>query len=384
MSKRSASPFRATLGTFLVVGMALMLAACGTSTSSGSAAAGGSSGSAVSASYLASAKAAVASLMKRPTTLDVPPLSSKPAPGKTVDFMACGLPVCQSYVSLVQQAAAAVGWTEQTVQIGLTPQSETNGYAQAVRNHPGGVIGSGGVAASVIATQLKQLKAENVPVVLVDVASAGDATAVVLSTREQTQYGKEMGQWMLANAGGKDVNVAVVTTPATPVYAAAHSGLQKELAPCGSCSVVTDSFPETDIGTTLPTQVISFLRTHPSVNYLFFDFSNEVDGVPAALQSAGMANKVKITTTDTTATETAYLKNGQEAATAAIPWPEALWNSFNVILRQQEGMSVTPAVQMKLPNMIYTGSNVLSSSTAAPPPLVANYQSIFKTAWHEG
>jgi hypothetical protein len=34
--------------------------------------------------------------------------------------------------------------------------------------------------------------------------------------------------------------------------------------------------------------------------------------------------------------------------------------------------------------MIFTGSNVLTSTTSAPPPLVANYQAIFKAAWHVG
>lgn len=380
---RNSRATKSWVGALVISGLALVLTACSSSSSSsataGSSAASSSGGSTKAAT---AAAAAVAAFEQRPTTLSVPALPSKPPAGKTVDFMACGLPVCQSYISLVQAAAAAVGWNEQTIQIGLTPQTETDGYAQAVRNDPAGVIGSGGVAASVVATQLQQLTAEHVPSVLVDVPSAGNATAALLSTSAQEQLGQEMGDWILANAHGKNAHVGIISTPATPVYDAAHTGLQKVLAGCSSCSTTVYSFPETDIGTTLPTNVVTFVRTHPDINYLFFDFSNEVDGVPAALQSAGLASQVKITTEDTTATETAYLKSGQEAATAAIPWPETLWNAFNVILRKQMGLSVTPAVDMQMPRMIFTGSNVLSSTTVAPPPLVANYQADFKAAWH--
>jgi len=371
-----------------VVLLAAALAACGSSTSSSTTSSGASTTSPSSAgtsAAVAAAKAEVSSLLVRPTSLSVPPLPSRPPTGLTIDYMACGVPVCDAMGNFVAQAAAVLGWHFVEIQEGGTPQTITAAYDQAVRNDPAGVVGSGGYPPSLMAHQLAELKAEHVPTVLVDVPALGNATAVILSSATQAEYGQELGAWILANSGGKDAHVAIMTSPLTPIYAAAHAALEKELASgCAHCSVQTYSFPFTSIGTTLPTKVVTYLLAHPSVNYLFFDFSNEVDGVPAALASAGLSGKVKIVTTDTTATESEYLIHGQEAAAAGIPWPEMLWDAVNVIVRAHMGLPIAPAVDMSFPRMILTGQNLPSAALSGMFPLVANFRSFYEAAWHVG
>ena len=388
--------FRLRGALALAAGLTLVGSACGSSkassssgtpaTNAGSTAttAATGSGSSSGSSAVAQAQALVASLTQRPTTLTIPALPSKPPAGKTIDFMACGVPVCQAFGSVVKEAAAAVGWNFKSIDIGGTPQTVADGYDQAVRDNPGGVIGSGGFPASLMSHQLQQLAAEHVPVVLVDVSDPGAATGAILTSATQSQYGKEMGDWILADSHGKDAHVAIMTSPATPIYSSTHQALQQALSSCSSCSTSSYSFAFTDVGTTLPTKVVTYLTSHPSTNYLFFDFSNEVDGVPAALQAAGLASKVKILTTDTTATETGYLQHSQESAAAAIPWPEMLWGAFNVVLRADMNLPVQPGLDVQFPNMIFNGNNVLQTPGGAPPALVQNYQSIYKTAWQEG
>ncbi|MDA8058446.1 MAG: substrate-binding domain-containing protein [Actinomycetota bacterium] len=355
---------------------ALVLAACGSSTPSASSGKSSSSGA-------QSQAADVTSLLTRPTTFTVPSLPSKPPTGKTVDFMACGVPVCQNMGQFVKQAAQALGWNFQEIQEGETPQTVSSAYDQAVRNDPAGVVGSGGFSASLMSHQLQQLKAEGSTAVLVDVPSAGNATAVVLSSSTQATYGKEMGEWIVNNAHGKDAHVGIMTSPATPIYAAAHQALANVLSSsCKGCTTTTYTFPYTDVGTTLPTKVVTFLTSHPSINYLFFDFSNEVDGVPAALQAAGLSHRVKIVTTDDTATETPYLTQGQESASAGIAWPEMLWGAVNIIVRNTMHLPLAPALDIQYPNMILTGSNLPAAASTGMFPLVASYQSIYKTAWH--
>ena len=58
------------------------------------------------AATLKQAKADVAKLLVRPTVLSVPALPKKPPTGKTVDFMACGVPSCQAYGTILANAAA--------------------------------------------------------------------------------------------------------------------------------------------------------------------------------------------------------------------------------------------------------------------------------------
>ncbi|MDA8208333.1 MAG: substrate-binding domain-containing protein [Actinomycetota bacterium] len=363
--------------------LGLTLAACGSSASSSTSSTTATTSSG-NAAAVAAAASYVQSLEQRPTTFSVPSLPSKPPTGKSIDFMACGVPVCQSFANVVKDAAAAVGWSVKVVQLGGTPQTVAAGYDQAVRDNPAGVIGSGGFPPSLMSNQLQQLAAEHVPVVLVDVASPGNAAGAILTSATQAEYGKEIGSWILANSKGKNAHVAIMTSPATPIYSATHQAIQQALSSCVSCSVSTYSFPFTAIGTTLPTNVVTYLTSHPSVNYLFFDFSNEADGVPAALQAAGLAGKVKIATTDTTSTETGYLKAGQESVAAAIPWPEMLWGAVNVVLRANMNLPLGPGLSVTFPTMLFTGSNVLQGSGSEPPALVANFQSIYKTAWHVG
>jgi ABC-type sugar transport system substrate-binding protein len=338
------------------------------------------------AAEVAAAKSAVAAWEKRPTTMSVPSLPSKPPTGKTLDFIACGVPGCLNFAPYLKEATAAVGWKLKTLDAGLTPQTVAAAYDQAVRDKPAGVIGSGGFPTSLFSHQLVELHNEGVPVVLHDQlpTNATGVTAVVMSDADNTQYGREMADLILANADGRDVHLGMIVTPQVPVFANEHAVLDGIVTSshCVDCSVATLQFPETAVGTTLPSEVVSFVRAHPTVNYLYFDFTDAVAGVPAALAQAGLAGKVKILTSNITPEQAAYIRAGQMWATAGLPWPETLWTDFNIILRATMHLPVGPGVAVKLPAMILVKSNLPSFNGQPYFPLVTSYQSIFKTAWH--
>ncbi len=315
------------------------------------------------------------------------PLAKRPTPGRTVDFVACGLPVCLSFGAAVQSAAAAVGWHYKLVNAGLTPITISAAFDQAVRDKPAGVIAAGGFPPSLYARQLSELKAENIPVVATSIATTQPGIPwVAIGGAWEAQAGTDMGDYILSTSGGKNANVVIATTPSTPVYSSLHAALAKVInsSACSGCSVSTFSFPETEIGTTLPGDIVSYLRSHPNVNYVAADFANELDGLPAQLKNAGLAGKVKLITTDTGATESTYIKEGEEAAAIDVPWPEALWNAFDVILRVNSGQPVAPAANITLPAMILTQSDIPAVATQGIFPLVSDYQSVFKKAWHVG
>jgi ribose transport system substrate-binding protein len=285
----------------------------------------------------------------------------------------------------MQVAAHAVGWTEKTLQAGLTPQGVAAAYDQAVRDKPAGILGLGGFPPTLFSHQLKELKAEGVLVSIpqADPANLPGITYDPVDSKVIAGLGTEMGDYVLSDSNGHRINAAIFTTTATPEYDAAHTSFTQTIkGACPSCTVATSEFPETDIGTTLPTVVVTYLKAHPSTNYLYFDFSNEVDGVPAALQSAGLSSKVKIVTNDTTPTESAYIAAGQEAAAAGAPNLEAYWASLNVFIRASEGLPLGPGEDVQLPNWIITKANLPSSTESFP--LVANYQDLFKSAWGVG
>jgi ABC-type sugar transport system substrate-binding protein len=369
--------------SLLVLGAVIAVAGCGSSSDSSSSSRGAASSSESGNARAAvqAARAYVKRLETRPTTFSVPSLKGKPQAGGSVDFIACGLPTCALFGAQVKAAAEAVGWKYKMLNAGLDPQSVAAAYNQAIRDRPSGVIGSGGFNPDLFANQLRQLDQLKIPVALLDVPQAAPGvTGVVLDAKQQRDYGVQLGNWVVADSGGKDAHALIVTSPATPIFTSAHDTFTSTIkGACSSCDVSTFEFPEADIGTKLPTKVTTYLRTHPKINYMFFDFNNEVDGVPAALATAGLAQKVKIMTEDTTPTESAYLKQGQLAVIAGLPWSEMLWGAFNIILTAHEDGDIAAATAVKYPQMLLTADNLPDADHMFP--LVAGYQAIFQRSW---
>jgi ribose transport system substrate-binding protein len=64
---------------------------------------------------------------------------------------------------------------------------------------------------------------------------------------------------------------------------------------CSSCSVDSLDIPLTSLGKDAPDRIISYLRSHPKVNYVALSVTDALGaGLPAALKAAGLGDKVKI------------------------------------------------------------------------------------------
>jgi len=324
--------------------------------------------------------------MKRPTTFDVPALPQKPPTGKTVDFVVCATTTCQGFVPYLKEATDAVGWKLQTVQGGFEPQQIANAWNKVLRDKPDGVIASGGIPPELFANQLNQLRAEGIPVVLHDQPETSNpaVTGVVLSDDANRQFGQELADLILADSNGQNVHLALFVTAQVPVFANEDRALTSTInsSACHSCSVQQSSFLVSAAGTTLPSQVVSFLRAHPEINYVYFDFNDAVDGVPAALTQAGLNGKVKLLANNIATTQAAYMQAGQLWAAAGNPWPETMWQDFNLILTKIENAPLAPALAVKLPNWILTRQDLPNINGQPMFPLALNYQQIFKQAWH--
>lgn len=377
----SAATRRRAVMTMAAAMVALAVGACGQSSHSG----GSGHLDSSQKQSLAEAKKAVQRLQVRPTSMKVPALPSKPAPGKTIDFIACGVPSCQAFIPIVKQAAAQVGWNVKAINSGTSPQTVAAAYDQAVRDKPAGVIGSGGNSPAIFSHELRELKSEGVPVVLqvVPPSTLPGVTAVVYGAKNIAQDGKEMADEILADSGAHDVHLAIAGSPGTPVYLNAHGPLEAAMrsSSCDSCSVQTFSFPETDLGPELPSKIEAYLRSHPNINYLFFDFTDEVAGVPAALKRAGL--NVKIVTEDVAPEERPYVQSGQELAAAGTPWPEILWYEVGMILglSEHQPLATYTKAASRMPQMIVTKRNLPALNSGVYFSLVPSYQSIFKKAW---
>jgi len=377
-------------GVLLAVVATLSLAACSSSSSSGSSSSGtASSGSSSSSSGglssadqagLAKAEALVASQTQRPTTITDTTKVTKPIPkGLTIDFIPCGSPECTLEGNIVKQAAAAVGWNTVILSNDGTPQGDKAAFTQAVRNKAAAILYTA-IPASTFSSLLPQLKANGTFISTCCVTDAvGPTTGIGYAIDIPAQVGPVGGSqaaWVAANS--KDTADSVfVNIPAFAILASQATDYKSGMATyCPTCKV-----DEMDVAlanlSTAPSTIVSYLRAHPSVDYVVASTDAITIGLPAAIKAAGL-NNVKIVGQGATPTNIQYLHSGQEAADVAFPYYEVMYAMVNAAIQDKAGMTVAPSVAP--PAWLLTPQNA-PNTTAQVFPVVSTYQSQYQALW---
>lgn len=364
-------------------GLAVSLAACGSSSSAGSSS-GSSGGTAANATGTEKQVAAVVQqLEQRPTSIGITqPVGAAIPKGKTIDFLECGAAQCAYLGSLLQSAAAVLGWTVHPVQAGLTPSTIQAAYQEAVRDHPSAVVEAVFTrqeAGSAIAA-FSSAKIPYIELAVTDAAGSG-ITGVIYNAAAYQQMGKEMAEYVFADSGGKtNTKVAVGTASVFQISISTYDGFVAEYKSlCPSCSVVQLQIPASDIGQAGQAgQVALYFRSHPGTGYYIASTVDLETGVYTALQQAGVTG-TKIIVGDTNATVLQQIQSGQVAAAAGVPWPENMWRTADLLARAFTGKSYGVDETAPYPQMIITKSNEPSATQNSP--LVAGYQSAYKALW---
>ena len=138
----------------------------------------------------------------------------------------------------------------------------------------------------------------------------------------------------------------------------------------------------TAIGKDVPDRVVSYLHAHPDINYVAYSLGALNVGVPAALRQAGLANKVKTIVDVGDAENYQYIASGQTQAATSFSNVESPWVWVDALARKFTGQSIQPDRQAKMPLMLITKDNLIS--TANEFPMVANYQQQWKQLWGKG
>ena len=110
---------------------------------------------------------------------------------------------------------------------------------------------------------------------------------------QNARIGKYLAAEIVANSSGK-ANTLYVNLPAYTILGALGTSFEqvyKQL--CPSCGYASVDVPLTQLANA-PTVIVSYLRSHPSVDYVALSVADALDnGLPAALSAAGLSN-VKI------------------------------------------------------------------------------------------
>jgi len=362
-----------------VIGCLCLVATACSNSSSGGGNGSPSASSSSSSDTIPAAVDALNKLLQRPETLPSTVPISKPIPkGKTIDWLQCGISDCAILTPPLKAAAASLGWNVKVVDAGLTPESVKNAWDLAVRDHPDAVFASG-FPASIFKSELAQLKAMNIPVIdfAVHDKSGNGITAVIQGDNTSYAIGVGLADWVLAKKG-KSANTLLVTSSTFANLPITVNGFKHEYNTlCPSCKVDTLDAPATTFGTTLPGNVVTYLRSHPDVNYIAADEGAMSQGIPQAIKTAGM--NIQMITQYPNQTTAQYLKDGSVLAGIIMPQEiDAMWQMTDAAARYYAGMSTKPA---EAPSPLWFVTPETVSQISPPYSLIPDYPAKYKQLW---
>jgi ribose transport system substrate-binding protein len=386
--RRRALPFRRYASLLAALALLSLAAACSSSSSSssGSSAASSNSGSASGLSSadqtgLTKAQAFVAQYEQRPTQItDITKVTGTIPKNKLIDFIPCGaVPECLQEGNIVKQAAAMVGWTTKILTNDGSPQQSKAAFEQVVRDKAAAVLYTA-IPASTFASMLPQLNANGTFISTCCVTDpSGPTTGIDYDIDNLAQVGPIAGAqaaWVASDS--KDTaNSIYINIPDFAILNTQFSNYKLGMATyCPSCQVNELDIALANIATA-PSTIVSYVRAHPSVNYVIASTDSVTVGLPAALKAAGLNTKVKIVGQGATPVNLQYLHSGQEAADVAFPYFEAMYSMVSAVFQHYAGQQVAPSVPPPL--WILTPQNAPTATEAFP--VVVAYQSQYGALW---
>jgi len=312
----------------------LVLGACGsngaTSSSSGE--------SAQSSPAAASAEALVAkfSAVQPPVAV---PRSTEPNP-KEVRLAIQSFsnnPAAATTTDAAVAAAKALGWSVKVYFATLTPEGYQSTWKTMLQDNPTAIFANANFPNTLIAAQLEQAQARKIPIVTTapyttDAAPADGIRATVAGEPMRMVSGKLMAATVIADGKGP-ADVLYVFAPAFEgLLGPIGTTFTKEIEAAGG-KVARLEIGAADIGQAIPGQVVNYLQRHPRIKYVAFVVSQVSSGVPQALSSSGLSDKVKLVSTVPQATDLAAIKGGQEFAAVADENAGAGWRAVDDLLR---------------------------------------------------
>lgn len=375
----------ALLGTALAVAA---LAGCGSS--GGSATSTASSGTAVSATTsaaVAAARQVALAAEAAPSKIPLPPLKSAPAKGKTFVFIQCtDTSQCALNIPPAEQAAAAIGWKVKVLNATFAdPATLVAAMKQALQFHPVAVTFVG-VPYAAWASEVPAYKAAHVALIPEYVGAAPAGLPIISNfptAADYTRVGKVLAAWFVADSGGKG-NVLYQYLPQVGSLAPIKTAFEAEVAhTCPACSVTLLTQTLTDVSSSAGNSaIVSQLRSHPKIKYVFSQDGDWIHGIQSALSAAGLAG-VKAFGVTPTAEQYGDVSNGSEPAWFSQGNLVSSWMAIDAAARFSEGMTIPDYAGVQ-PTQLITSANVKTLKRTDVYDPNFDYEAQFKKLWHVG
>jgi ABC-type sugar transport system substrate-binding protein len=273
------------------------------------------------------------------------PLKSKPEADKTVGWLQCSLPSCETFKGGFEKAAAALGWHVHT----FVYESGKPGPAMQQAIDAGvDYIAITGQPPALYEPQLKQAKAAGIPIISGnDTTPPNPAEGVYTQFEDGRTYGKEAQQtveWLLNKYEGEAQHIAYVTIADYPILEAGYEYLQKTAEKyCSECSTSEIVLTPEELGAgKAPSKIVATLQSDPEINALDFTVPDLLGGVGTALQSAGIEGVKMLGVAFGHSPEVLKgIESGEVSAWVAQPVSYEAWLMVDSMARLSEGMPLT-------------------------------------------
>lgn len=352
--------------------VALVSAACDSNSDKGGSPSGnGASGGA----GIAAARAQVAKFVANPP-LVVSQLPSRPKTSTYAIQLNCTIPACAP--GAMTPAMDALGWKFEEMPYDITkgPAALTQSLTQAIAKKPDVIIMSGNFPMATYQSQVDTAVKQGIKFLVIGAPGVPPGYGACIQCASSAEaLGALSGDIVLADAGG-ETGIAVANDKTVPALVSEADGLKNEIKTNGEGSTVSDL--EQSVNATPAdnaSRVVSFLQRNPDVKYLVVTSPQFNPG--AALASAGLGSRVKIvgmyplSEADVTA-----VKKGQVLSWTVGELGSLYWRAADAAARITMGLPVDP-------NEPIQSLRVMNADNADVTLLdPADYQSVYKTAWH--
>jgi ABC-type sugar transport system substrate-binding protein len=360
----------------LVLGAALVaVAGCGDDESSGaSAAQGGGAG-------VAEAQTIADKATTRPTTIGLTKPIGKDIPaGKKVAFISCGVEACEIQGDIIKQGASDLGWTAEAIGTDGSPEQLQNAFETALRQGADAVI-LNAVNRDAVAKQIEKAKQQGVAfVTCCSIEPEGNGILRNVGGKENSaMIGENLAAKIVADSDGT-ANTLFVNISAFQILQALAEQLESSYKEfCADCEYATLDIPATSLGKDAPDRIVSYLRSHPQVNYVVLSVSNALGaGLPAALKAAGLADKVKVVGQSGDTLTFQDMAAGNIESVIPFDYYAVDYLMLDALARHFAGV---PVEQAQPPQWIVTPDNMPAQATEGLFPVVESYRDEFKKLW---
>jgi ribose transport system substrate-binding protein len=331
---------RGRLGVLATIAVAILVAACGgestTSSGSNSPTTGGNPGRGVN---VAAAKALIAPYVGHPSTFPTDqPLKQLPPAGSEVAYIDAGTVTAALQWSLLEQAAKTMGVTPVRVAAGSTASTVSAAMDSVVSKKPAGVV-IVGLDPEEYAPQLKELRADGIPVVASAIEDGGKydvSGPVSYGPSNVALAGRLMAAWAIARTGGKVKQFVLYNVPELSFSPVEVDAARTELAElCSTCTARVVDIPAAEIGNGASNTIVSDLQGHPGTGFAILATDELADGLPQALNTAGL--NVQTVGPAPGPQNLEQIKQGSEDGALGVDLEEQMWALLDQWARERSG-----------------------------------------------